>query len=392
MTEPRNDATDGTTSRPETSSADGQADTATWQTGSIPADERVEGSVPDADDPRKPGKPTDLSRQSWRYLLRKTVREFLDDQCTDLAAGLTYYSVLAIFPALLALLSLLGVVGQADKSVKTVLDVLAPLLSSGQIDNIRPVLEELASSQSAGLTLILGLLGALWSASAYVGGFSRAMNRIYEVGEGRPVWKLRPMMLVVTVISVILCALSLVILIVSGPVARSVGDAIGLGDTAVTIWNIAKWPVLALVVILVVAVLYYATPNVRQPKFRWISLGAFVAIVIWLVASAGFAFYVANFSSYNKTYGSLAGAIVALLWLWLTNVALLFGAELDAELERARQLQAGMAAEEEIQLPVRDARGLVKAEKRRRATVGKGRELREAALGGGDPHDRPFGR
>ena len=207
------------------------------------------------------------------------------------------------------------------------------------------------------------------------------MNRIYEVEEGRPFWRMRPMQLIVTVISVTLCAVALVILVVSGPVAEAIGKAIGVGDDLVAVWDYAKWPVLALVVMLVVALLYYATPNVKLTRFRLISVGAFVAIVIWLVASVGFAFYVANFSSYNATYGSLAGAIVVLLWLWITNIALLFGAELDAELERGRELQIGIAAEETLQLPVRDTRGIEKATARRSKDVDVQRDIRLAAAG-----------
>ncbi len=326
------------------------------------------------------------------FVLRRTVREFLDDGGTDLAAALTYYSVLAIFPGLLALLSLVGVFGEAQASVDLILEVLAPLVSTDQIEQIRPVLNELASSDAAGVTLAIGLVGALWSASGYVGGFSRAMNRIYEVEEGRPFWRMRPMQLMVTVTTVVLCAGALLILIVSGPVAESVGNAVGLGDDLVVVWGYAKWPVLALVVIVLVALLYYATPNVDFVKFRVISVGAFVAILVWLVASIGFAFYVANFSSYNKTYGAVAGVVIALLWLWITNVALLFGAELDVELERRRELQQGIAAEERIQLPVRDSRGIDKSAARRADEVATMREVRLAAAGSGDPADRPFGR
>jgi membrane protein len=335
----------------------------------------------------------ELTKRSWFYVLRKTFREFLDDQCTDAAAALTYYSVLAVFPALLALLSLLSVVGQGDKSVQTILDILAPLVSSNTIDNdIAPTLHTLANSQGASVTLLVGILGALWSASGYVGAFSRAMNKIYEVEEGRPFWKLRPIMLLVTVASIVLCAIALVILVVSGPVADSIGKQIGAGDTLQQVWNIAKWPALAIVVMMIVALLYWATPNVKQAKFRWLSIGSFVAILIWLIASTGFAFYVINFSSYNKTYGSVAGVVVALLWLWLTNNALLFGAELDAELERARELQAGVAAEETIQLPVRDSKGIEKSHRRRAKDVESGRQIRESVFGPGDPLDRPFGK
>ncbi len=361
-------------------------------------DERPQAATPPAgdEDDRKPSHPGGDGeappRRTAFFVLRRTVREFLDDGGTDLAAALTYYSVLAIFPGLIALLALVGIVGQAQESVDTILEILAPLVSSGTLDQLRGPLTELAGAGGAGITLVVGVLGALWSASGYVGGFSRAMNRIYEVEEGRPFWRMRPMQLLVTVVTVVLCAVALVILIVSGPVAQSVGDAVGVGNDLVVVWNWAKWPVLALVVMMVVALLYWATPNVALTRFRVISVGAFVAIVVWLVASVGFAFYVANFSSYNKTYGSIAGVVVALLWLWITNVALLFGAELDAELERGRELQAGIAAEETLQLPVRDGRGIEKAATRRARDLAVQREIRLAASGPGDPGDRPFGR
>ena len=334
--------------------------------------------APSPDHPAKPDSPTDLTKRSWLYVLRKTFREFLDDQCTDLAAALTYYSVLGIFPATIALSSLLAVVGQdPKKAVDTVVDVLDPLVSEDTIGTVEPVLTDLASSPSAGLALVAGLAVALWSASGYVTAFSRAMNRIYEIDEGRPFWKLRPLMVVLTLVSVVLMAVALLILIVSGPLAQSIGDVIGLGDTAVTVWGLAKWPVLALVVMLIVALLYYATPNVKQPKFRWISIGAAVAIAVWVVASVGFAVYVANFASYNKTYGSLAGVIVVLLFLWITNLALLLGAELDAELERGRQLQAGIAAASELQLPPRDTSKIEKDREKERKDEELGREIRQ---------------
>ena len=326
------------------------------------------------------------------FVVRRTVREFIDDGATDLAAALTYYAVLAIFPGLIALLALVGVVGQAEESIDQIIEILTPLVSSDAITWIDKTLTELAAMEGAGLTLVLGLLGALWAASGYVGAFSRAMNRIYEVAEGRPFWRLRPMQVLLTVVNVALCAMALVILIVSGPVAEAVGSAIGVGDDLVVIWGWAKWPVLALVVMVIVALLYYATPNVDFTRFRVISVGAFVAILVWLVASVGFAFYVANFDSYNKTYGSVAGVVIALLWLWITNVALLFGAELDAELERGRELQLGVASEEALQLPVRDTRGIQKAAARQAKDLARMREIRLAATTPGDPADRPFAR
>ena len=339
--------------------------------------DRHEDQVPDPDDERKPAKPSDLTKRSRLYVLRKTWREFGDDQCTDLAAALTYYSVLSIFPAAIALLSVLGVIGQAEESVDTVVEVLDPLVSPELLGNIAPILRTLAESQSAGWLLVIGLLGALYSASGYVGAFGRAMNRIYEIGEGRPIWKLRPTQVLITIVIIVLIALALVMLAVTGPVAESIGDVIGLGSTAVLVWDIAKWPVVALVALLVVALLYYSTPNVQQPRFRWISVGAAVALLIWLLASVGFTVYLANVANYNKTYGSLAGVVIALLFLWITNLALLFGAELDSELERGRQLQAGMPAEEELQLPARDTRNIKKAQKQEKKDIALGRRIRE---------------
>ncbi len=323
----------------------------------------------------KPDSPGDLTKPSWLYVARKTAREFTKDQCTDLAAALTYYAVLALFPAMIAVLSLVGLVGQGPKTAQTINDVLTQAgLSSKTLSD---TITQLASTSGAGLALVLGLITALWSASGYVGSFGRAMNRIYEVSEGRPIWKLRPVVLLVTLITVVLAAAIALGLVVTGPAAEAVGNAIGLGSTAVLVWNIAKWPVMLLVVVFIVALLYYATPNVKQPKFRWISIGAALAIVVWVVASAAFGFYVANFSSYNKTYGSLAGVIVFLLWLWLTNLALLFGAELDAELERGRELQAGIPAEQTVQLPARDTRNIEKAEAKQRDDEERGRRLRK---------------
>jgi membrane protein len=332
--------------------------------------------------PEAPGKvddPTDLDKRSWAYVARKTAREFSADQCTDLAAALTYYAVLALFPAAIALTSLLGLVGQGTEAVDQVLTILGNLGASGVADDIGPTLRELSSNQSAGLGLVLGLAGALWSASGYVGAFGRAMNRIYEIGEGRPVWKLRPAMLLLTVVLIVLVALALLGLVVTGPVAEEIGDAVGIGSTAVLLFDILKWPVIVLGVVAIVALLYYFTPNVRQPKLRWVSPGAVLAIVTWALASAAFGLYVANFSSYDKTYGALAGVIVFLLWLWLTNLALLFGAELDAELERGRELQSGIAAEETIQLPPRDDRKLRKDEAKEQGDIDRGREIRHRA-------------
>jgi membrane protein len=353
------------------------------------AEQRNAPATPDADaDDGKVESPSGLSKHSWFYVVRKTMREFSKDQCTDLAAALTYYSVLALFPAVIALTSILGLVGQSDKAVEEVLKIVEDLGGGSLVTSIEPTLQDISSSQSAGLGFVLGLLGALWSASGYVGAFGRAMNRMYEVAEGRPIWKLRPVNLLLTAVLVVLTAIALALLVLTGGVAEAVGNALGLGSTVVLVWNIVKWPLLLAIVIVIVALLYYATPNVKQPKFRWVSVGAVVAIVVWIVASAAFGFYVSNFSSYDKTYGALAGVIAFLLWLWLTNLALLFGGELDAELERGRELQSGIAAEETVQLPPRDTRNIEKAREKEREDVHRGRQLRLGRRGHAGRHGK----
>ena len=330
-------------------------------------------------DAGKPSSPTDLRGKAWKIGLKRAVGEFSRDQCTDLAASLTYFAVLSLFPALLAVVSLLGVFGQGQATVDAVMELLEGAAPEETLAAVRGPIDGLVNTPAAGFALVTGLLGALWSASGYVGAFGRAMNRIYEVEEGRPVWKLKPAMLALTAVLLLLVCLAGLMLVISGPIAQWVGDLIGLGSAAVTVWGIAKWPALVLVVVVILAVLYGFAPNVKQPNFRWISLGAVVALLVWALATAAFGFYVANFSSYNATYGSLAGIIVFLLWLWITNNAFLFGAEVDAEVERARELQAGMEAEETIQLPPRDTAASDKAEKKRRRTIDDAADIRRDA-------------
>lgn len=337
-------------------------------------------TAPHPDDPRKPDSPSDVTKPGWKYTLKKTLREFNRDQCTDLAAALTYYTVFAIAPASLALVSLLGVFGNGQQIVDSVMELARGMgAPDDAISSIEPIVTNLSQQQGAGLSLALGLLLALWSASGYVNAFGRAMNRMYEIDEGRPFWKLRPIMLLTTLVLLVIVALILVALVVSGGVAEAVGSAIGLSDVTVTVWNIAKWPVVLGLVVVLIALLYYATPNVKQPKMRWISVGSVVAIVVWVVATVGFAFYVTNFGKYEATYGALAGVILFLLWVWITNNALLFGAELDAELERTRELQAGIKAEETIQLPPRDTKASDKKQKKHEEDVEAGRALRLSA-------------
>ena len=332
-------------------------------------------SSPHPDDSRKPDAPTDIVKPAWAYVFKRALNEFGKDECTDIAAGLTYFAVLAIFPALLALVSILGLFGQAGATTDTVLNIVSNIAPEAA-KTIGPTVEQLASSEAAGLTFVVGLLGALWSASGFVTAFSRAMNRVYEVEEGRPFWKLRPIMLVITVVVLLLVVIMALLLILSGPVAEAIGGAIGLGSTALTVWNIAKWPVMVFFAVVMIAILYYATPNLQQPKFKWVSIGSLIALLVLALTTVAFSFYVANFGSYQQTYGAIAGVIIFLLWLWLANLSLLFGAEVDAELERGRELQAGIEAEETVQLPPRDTKATKKKRDKQLELIDRGRELR----------------
>jgi membrane protein len=345
------------------------------------------GQAPDPNDSRKPDSPTDVDKPSWKYIAKKTLREFSKDQCPDLAAALTYYAVLSLFPALLAIVSLIGLFGDPQKTTTALLEIVRGFAPAETANTLSGPVSELASAPAAGLTLVIGLATALWSASGYVGAFGRAMNRVYEVDEGRPFVKLRGTMLIVTLLAVVIVTILAGMLVLSGPVAEAVGGLIGLSGAFLTIWNIAKWPVMVALIVMIIAVLYYATPNVKQPKFKWMSLGSGIALFVFLLASLGFGFYVGNFGNYNKTYGALGGVIVMLLWLWILNMSLLFGAEFDAEMERGRQLQAGIKAEETIQLPPRDTKKSEKLQKQEEEDIQHGRELREkysAANGGNE--------
>jgi membrane protein len=302
-----------------------------------------------------PAAPTDVPPAGWWHVLRRTVDRFRAENLTDWAAALTYYAVLSLFPALIVLVAILGVFGQ-ESTVDELLEVVSDLGSEQAVEVLRDPLQGVVDNKGgAGALLGIGLVGAIWSASGYVGAFTRAGNVIWQVREGRPVWKLKPFQLLVTLAAVVILAAIALGLVISGPLARSLGEVIGLGDTAVLIWNIAKWPAMALLAILLIAMIYYLLPNVRQPRFRWVSPGAALALVAWLVASAGFALYVANFGSYNSTYGTLGGAVLLLVWLWIANCALLLGAAFDAELERERELRGGQPAHDELQLPEKQA-------------------------------------
>jgi membrane protein len=285
-------------------------------------------------------------------VLKRTVSEFREDNLTDWAAALTYYAILSIFPALIVLVSILGLAG--DSAINTVLDNIKELGPGPAQDIVTGAIKEIAASSStAGVAFVLGLLASLWSASGYVGAFSRASNVIYETEEGRPFWKLRPVQIAMTLILLLLVAISAIAVVISGPLASEVGKVFGVQGTAVTIFNIVKWPVIVLILMTMLAILYYGAPNVRHPGFRWITPGGVFAVLLWILASAVFAFYVSNFSSYNATYGSLAGVIVFLIWLWISNIAVLLGAEMNAEIERGRELASGVPEEETIAMEPR---------------------------------------
>ena len=302
---------------------------------------------------RPASKPRRLPRRSWLVVVRRSFAEFQEDNITDWAAALTYYGILSIFPALIAIVSVLGLIGSsATQPLLTNLGGFAPGPAHEILQNALNGLTQ--SRGGAGILFVVGLAGAIWAASGYVGGFIRASNVIWDVEEGRPIWKTVPLRLAVTIVMLVLLTVTAVAVTVTGPLADKVGKLIGVGGAAVTVWDVAKWPVLVAIVALMFSVLYYATPNVRQPGFRWVTPGGVLAVLVWMGVSALFGIYVANFGSYNKTYGSLGAIVIFLVWLWLTNVAILLGAELNAETERERQIKAGHPSEREPFLPPRD--------------------------------------
>jgi membrane protein len=299
-----------------------------------------------AADERAPAGPTRMGLRSWGGALRRVGSEFQEDNVTDLAAALTYYGILAIFPAIIALVSVLGLIGRsATQPLIDNLSKLAPGTAQKIFTNAINGLQH--SRGAAGILFIVGILGAIWSASGYVAAFMRASNAIYDIPEGRPIWMTIPVRLAVTIVMLFLLAVSSFAVVITGGLAKQVGNLLGIGGTAVQVWDIAKWPVLLLVVSFMFSILYWAAPNVKHPGFRWLSPGGAFAVAVWVIASGLFALYVSGFSSYNKTYGTLAGIIIFLVWLWISNIAVLLGAELNAELERGRRIEAGHPADEE---------------------------------------------
>jgi membrane protein len=300
-----------------------------------------------------PEQPTDLPRPAWSGVFKRTLREFKADNLTDLAAALTYYGVLAIFPMLIVIVSILGLIGRSvTQPLINNLNAVAPgparTIFTNAINNVE------SHQGTAGVLFVVGLLVALWSASGYIAAFMRASNIVWDVEEGRPIYKTMALRVGVTAVTVTLLTLSAIAVVFTGPLANKVGGVIGVGSTAVQVWDIAKWPVMLVIVAVILSILYYASPNVRQPGFRWVTPGGVFAVVAWIVVSGLFALYVANFASYNKTYGALGSVVAFLVWLWLTNVVILLGAELNAEMERGRQIAGGHPVDEEPYLPLRN--------------------------------------
>jgi membrane protein len=300
--------------------------------------------------------PTGLPRRSWGGTLKRTVSEFREDKLQHWAAALTYYAVLSIFPALLVMVSLVGLFANPERVTSVLTDTVAELGPATAAKTFQGPIDSIASNRgAAGVMFVVGVVAALWSASAYVGAFADACNVIYEVDEGRPFWRLKPLQLAVTFVVIMLAAFVALALVLSGPIVGALGSALGIGDTALTAWRVAKWPAMIVLILLIFGVLYYTSPNARLSGVRWVTTGALMALLVWVVASVVFALYVANFGAYDKTYGTLGGVVVFLLWMWLTNLAILFGAELNAETERARQLHAGVpGAERALRVPERE--------------------------------------
>ncbi|MFE7582772.1 YihY/virulence factor BrkB family protein [Streptomyces gardneri] len=304
---------------------------------------------------RAPDSPADLPRASWCAVLRGSVREFTDDELMDRAAALTYYGVLSLFPGLLALVSLIGISGR--RTTDRVMESLRELAPGPARDVLEQALAALSGNTGTGAVMaVAGLLVALWSSSGYVGAFMRAANRVHDVPEGRPVWKLLPIRLGMTAALTVMAAAGALMLVLSGDVARRAGEALGVGDTAVTVWSVAKWPALLLLAVVMIALLYWASPNAKGRGWRWITPGSVLALLIWTAASAAFAVYVSEFASYNRVYGTMAGVVVFLVWLWISNLAVLLGLEFDAELLRRRAVAGGMPPDREPYVRPRSTR------------------------------------
>jgi len=305
--------------------------------------------------------PTALPRGTWKGTFKRTLTEFKEDKLNHWGAALTYYAVLSLFPALLVMVSLVGLFANPERVTKVLTDTVSQMGPDTAAQTFQGPIESITANRgAAGVMFIVGVVSALWAASGYVSAFADACNSIYEVEEGRPFWKLKPLQLAITLLLIVLAALVALALVLSGPIVGALGGALGISDSVLTAWRFAKWPAMLLLVLTIFAVLYYTAPNARVSGVRWVTGGTMLALAAWVLASVGFALYVSNFSSYDKTYGTLGGVVVFLLWLWITNMAILLGAEFNAELERSRQIERGGPAGEPFLEP-RDARAVREA-------------------------------
>jgi membrane protein len=276
----------------------------------------------------------EVSPGAWATL-KRTAREFREHSLTDWAAALTYYGLLSLFPALIAMVSLLGLFGDPKTTTASVTEIITSIGPDSAAQTFEGPIESVVSDRrAAGFAFVLGLAVALWSASGYIGAFMRASNVIYETSEDRPFWKLRPLQLAVTLAMVASVALLALGLVLTGPIVAAIAEPVGLSGTAVDVWNVAKWPAMVAIFVLMVDLLYYASPDAKLHGFLWVTPGCLVALAAWVIASAAFAVYVASFGSYDKTYGTLGGLVALLVWLWISNLAILFGHQLNAERER----------------------------------------------------------
>lgn len=323
--------------------------------------------------------PRRLSRPAWRLVLRTTIRGAVRHQLFDQAAALTYYAVLSLAPSLVALISISAIFGEGRRSADALLETVSDVAPDSAIALLKQPLENFAASPSVGYALAASIVIAIWATSSYVAAFGRSLNRIYGIEEGRTIWKVRSLDVLIAVVVMVLALVTVAALVLSDPVADNLGAALGIGATPQTVWSIVKWPVLVIAVTLNVAILYYGTPNAKFPHFRWMSAGALISVIGVVCVSLLFALYVKNFAHFDRTYSSFAGVIVVLIWIWIINLVLLFGADFDAQFERARELESGLPAERQVQLEPRDVKLIERNAERRRQELAEARRIRAAA-------------
>jgi len=322
---------------------------------------------------------TDLDTESWRFVARSVMRRFVTDQCPDKAAGLTFYAILTLIPAVMVVVSLVSLLGTDSELLRLVVGLVSTLASERAADVVMDVIDELASSSIAWIALLGGIALTLWSGSRYVAAFSRAMNLVYRADEGRRLWKMRVTHLGIALALLVAAIIAVVVVGVSDRVLQAIDDQLGWGDAVLITWRIVRWPLLVFVVVLALACLSYFSSNVRHPRFRWMTFGATSTLAVLLIASLLFSLYTSNVANYERIYGSLAGVIVFLLWLWIANMALLGGVEFDAAVERARELKGDEPAEHKPRLALRDTVTLPQKAKRERREVAAARNLRPDA-------------